>query len=156
MSRRLRALAWLGSLALLPACAATPWPPSSPRVTKVETTWQVVYVRDGQPYDRGLFGGGLEDAVASNPSARERAQTYGQRHTMAQLFGLVAGGCAGAWMAQTGYRRDEFYADGSLALAGCAVAGIVTTLVFEHLAGRAEGDAIQEYNRPFADPANPR
>jgi hypothetical protein len=156
LSTNRRIMALLVVVASLSACAAPVWPVRSARIEKVETSWSVVYVHDGQEYDRGFFGGGLEDAVASNPAAEDKAQSYRRKHTAAQLFGIAAGGCAGGWMAQTGFRRGEFYSDGSIVLAGCAVVGLVTTLIFERLANGEEAGAIDEYNRPFQDPATER
>lgn len=75
------------------ACASSYEPARSPRVTLVRNGIGAEFVRDGQYYSHGLFGGGLRKAVEGVPKAEEHARAY-QTANAAGFFSVLAGGVA--------------------------------------------------------------
>jgi hypothetical protein len=112
-------------------------------------------VKNGQQYDLGLFGGGLVEAVESNPAAREHAESF-RDHTIAG-FAMALGGVAvtaggsGLLAASVGTEsRTSEVTGASLMLAGLglAIAGLmVTTGAPPHMY-----DAINIYNDGVSPP----
>jgi hypothetical protein len=87
--------------AVLSACSTNyvPHTPGRLFVTMDSGKWS--YVRDGQRYDHGMLGGGLEDAVRGNPQAEAAAAEYTSRLRTGLLFTILGtlgmvGGLTGA------------------------------------------------------------
>ena len=60
-------------------CSSSYIPQTRGRVGVVMQNGAFAYVRDGQIYPHGLFGGGLVNAVAGNPNAERAAKEYNGR-----------------------------------------------------------------------------
>ena len=152
MSITVRAVSGLVAVqSLVLGCGTSYVPAASPRVSIVMSGGAPGYVRDGETYEGGMFGGDIEEAVRGNPRAEQYAHEYkrglvtGFALTMLGLAG-VAGGVAvvGADTAQsTG--GDQLPTAGLVLLAGGLVVELVGTMVTlgarPHLL-----DAINAYN----------
>jgi hypothetical protein len=83
---------------------------------------KVVFVRDGQVYEQGFFGGGLADAVRGVPAAERAADDFTGRRksgTFVAVGGLVCGvvalGFMGGHAAAEGDHSDAMLAEGIIA-----------------------------------------
>ena len=88
----------LVALTTTTACSSSYMPAKSPRAQLVMQSGRQAIVRDGQVYEIGAFGGGLEEAVAGNPDAEEHARDYqrdlvmGFACSMLAIGAIIAGG----------------------------------------------------------------
>lgn len=79
------------------AACSTHYVPRGPGVYTTLEGGKVVYVRGGQKFEHGFLGGGLVDAVAPNPAARqaaEKARSQMKKGLLVMLGGLVIGTAA--------------------------------------------------------------
>lgn len=113
----------------------------------------MVFVRDGQEFPRGFFGGGLVDAVEDNPDAREHAESFRGLTIAGFVLSLTAIVPMGAGAAVIGVsaaeRRDGPSTGafaGGLALVGTGLAMSITGLALSLSAQPHFFDAINIYN----------
>jgi len=132
-------------------CSSNYMPLSRGRVAVTMRGGKQVYVRDGQMYEHGLLGGGLQEAVAGNPAAEAAAGEYRSRMKTGLLTMLLgtAGMIGGTVYASTSLVRNES-SDLDLQLAlGAMLAGTVLMLVGSGYLASAEPyrwDAINIFN----------
>lgn len=134
-------------------------PQRSPRVQLIERHGAPVFVRDGNVYEGGAFGGGLEDAVRGNPQAEEHARAY--RHGMvgglvATLLGtgLMVGSLA--TLPRESDREDRSTPTVPLTLFAAGLASYVTGSILLLNAQPHMWDAINIYNDGLPPPYGPR
>lgn len=75
------------------ACTSDYLPRPGPRLSMVQESGSLVYVRDGKKIESGFLGGGIEDAVQGVPQAEAYAHEY--RSGMVTGFALTLVGVAG-------------------------------------------------------------
>ncbi len=119
-------------LSLASGCLNSNYMPQTPgRVYMMMQNNKVVYVRDGQTYKEGFFGGGLADVVRGVPEAEAAAGEFVSRRRSG-IFIVVAGtvcsgvalGFMGKSIADEGDNSDAIVTT-SLIAAGCAVGAYV-------------------------------
>ncbi|MCA9624324.1 MAG: hypothetical protein KC731_35115 [Myxococcales bacterium] len=95
---RLRRLTTLATLCatLATGCSSSYRPRPGPRVAMIIDEGQPALAHDGQVTSIGLFGDGLEEVVASNPRAREHAETFFNYTVGGFVVGLLGAGATGA------------------------------------------------------------
>jgi hypothetical protein len=145
---------WAGPLAaalalvcLNAGCSTHYQPRPGPRLSVVMEGGALAYQRDGETIQHGFFGGGLVEAVESDPAALEAAETYRGRMVggfVAQLIGIgcFAGGTAWAVSEESDQTQREIFA-GSLT---CLLAGALTGSILILTAQPYHWDAINIYN----------
>jgi hypothetical protein len=75
------------------ACTSDYLPRPGPRLSMVQESGSLVYVRDGKKIEGGFLGGGIEDAVQGVPQAEAYAHQY--KSGMVTGFALTLVGVAG-------------------------------------------------------------
>ena len=136
--------------------------PRSPgRVAVTIQDGKQVYVRDGQVFQAGGFGGGLEEAVAGNQAAVAAAQEFKSRLVtgfVATILGSIALGAGAGWLGATAADSSSNSGDLTAPLILTA-GGFVAMMVGAGYAGSAEPyrwDAINLYNDGAAASPMPR
>lgn len=111
------------------------------------------YVRDGQEFTVGPFGGGLTDAVANDPEALEAAESYESRTTTGIILVGVGALCTGAALVLLLSEVDRRPEDRDGARTGlgagavlCAVGGLLSGSIVAMTAPPYHWDAINIYN----------
>ena len=135
------------------AGAASYQPRPSPRIATVHINGRV-YVRDGQRYEIGLFGGGGEELVASNETASALMRKHRRKQIWAtSLFGLGLGTSVAAnalfWTADAPDRGR------GLAIAWLGLVPIVVSAVFFNSARHDLESAVNVYNDALEGPIAP-
>ncbi len=77
------------------ACSTNYVPRTPGRLFVTMDSGKPSYVRDGQRYDHGILGGGLQDAVRGNPQAEAAAAEYRSRMSNGLLVMVVGAVCTG-------------------------------------------------------------
>jgi len=80
----------LSTVLAVSACSSNYIPQQRGRIAVIMKSGQQAYVRDGRVIEHGLFGGGLEDAVAGHPAATVAANEYQDRIKWG-LLGMLGG-----------------------------------------------------------------
>jgi len=116
-------------VAFLGGCSTQFIPRAPGRVGVTMEDGKLVYVRDGQRYEHGLFGGGLVDAVHGNAAATTAANEFHGRVRsgfIAGMIGLAAtiGGTTFALEEAGNDRGDAALASALVALGGLILAGV--------------------------------
>ena len=140
------------SLASLAACSSHYIPRSRGRVAMIMQGGAPAYVRDGEVYPHGFFGGGLQDAVRGNPGAEADAAEYHDRMRdgfIAAILGSVCLPVSVGYLAATEVDEGS-HNDNSAAFAAGAAIGC-TALIFGGLfysvsAEPYRWDAINRFN----------
>jgi hypothetical protein len=104
-------------------------------------------VRDGQAYSVGLFGGGLEDAVAGNPVAEDHAATF-KTLTIAGWSLYLAGlgsSIGGVYLLSSSHNDSGNEAAGAALSLGGVAALIAGGVLFANAQPRI-WDAVNTYN----------
>jgi hypothetical protein len=153
-----RVLALLVLLAAV-GCTSHYLPQTPGKVAVMIHDGGLAYARDGRFYAHGVFGHGLEEAVAGNPAATAVAQEYSSRMTTGFVATLIgaAGVVAGSAWAGYAASRDEDLRGVGVPLA-TAVVGAFVMLAGAIYAASAEPyrwDAINMFNDEAAPPALP-
>lgn len=155
-------------LAALAACSSHYTPRAGRRLSLVMRNGDMTYVRDGQSWRAGVFGGGLVKAVKGVPAAERAARTYHDRMTNGFLGYILGAVCTIGTVSYLAAEASDHRYDGAEepspvligASVGCAV------LMFGSLGYALSGapyqwDAINLYNDaielapPPALPARP-
>jgi hypothetical protein len=138
---------------MLSGCATRYQPRPGPRISIVMSGGAPKYVRDGQEFTIGPFGGGLTDAVASDPEALEAAETYESRTTTGVILVGVGALCtaAGLVLIISEVNRSPEDRDGARTGLGagallCAVGGLLSGSIVAMTAPPYHWDAINIYN----------
>jgi hypothetical protein len=137
------------------ACAgsASYQPRSSPRIASVHINGRA-YVRDGQRYEIGLFGGGGDELVANNEAATALMRKHRRKEIWAtSLFGLGLGtsiaGNALFWTADPQDNRR------GLALVWLGLVPMLASAVFFNSARHDLENAVNVYNDALEGPIAP-
>jgi hypothetical protein len=148
------AMVFGGALAAA-GCSTHYMPARGPHLRTIVEGGQLVYVHDGQEFSHGFAGGGLVDAVASDPQAKEAAETY-EDHNVAgfvlDLGGTVVmiGGALAFGIAESDYQAGRSRDTSAEAIGGTAfVAGLAAAITGIALIASAQPyqyDAINIYN----------
>ncbi|GEM_PF-2070825 len=77
------------------ACSTSYVPRTPGRLFVTMDSGKPSYVRDGQRYDHGILGGGLQEAVRGNPRAEAAAAEYRSRMSNGLLVMVVGAVCTG-------------------------------------------------------------
>lgn len=146
-------IAWLGIGVSISGCATQYRPRPGPRISIVMEGGVPKYVRDGQEFSAGPFGGGLTDAVESDPEALEAAETYQSRMTTGVVLMGVGALCTGAalyFAISEIDRRPEDQSDTRTGLAAgalvCAFGTLLAGSIVALTAPPYHWDAINIYN----------
>jgi hypothetical protein len=132
-------------------CASTYVPRPGPHVALVQDGGTISYVRDGQKYEGGIFGGDIEEAVSGSPRAEAYARDYksgmttGFVMTLIGSVGLVGGA---AFLGGDEARSSTWDSTATTALI-VMLSGLVVELVGAGIAARAQThlyDAVNVYN----------
>jgi hypothetical protein len=107
-------------------------------------------VKDGRATSLGIFGGGLEEAVADNPRALEHAETFSDYSIASFILGIFGAGASGGGVGLI-VGNEAGNRDSGLRAAGMALAfgGLAVSLVgaaFQVAAQPHFYDAINIYN----------
>lgn len=131
--------------ALCGACSTSYTPAASPRLSLVVTGGRPEYVRDGEQFPVGFFGGGLVEATEPVPEAQELAERAQERLTGGFIATLAGSGCLVGSVVASATQEDR---DPTvpLMLLGCGVAGLVSGTVFLTKGQLDQMDAINLYN----------
>ncbi len=135
------------------ACSSNYLPQARGRVAVTIRGGVPVYVRDGLSHEHGLFGSGLEEAVAGHPGAERAAREYHDRVRNGTIAAAVGALCAPATLgyalvrsadSQASLSRQGLEIAGLVAL-GCAVA-LVAGGLYAASAEPYRWDAINQFN----------
>lgn len=149
-STRLRTRAVAVTCLLATGCSSTYVPRPSPRVAVAMVDGEPSIVKNGQATSLGIFGGGLEEAVADNPRARDHAETFSDYSIASFILGIFGAAASGGGVGlivgnEAGDREDGLRAAGM----GLAFGGIAISIVgaaFQIAAQPHFYDAINIYN----------
>lgn len=135
------------------ACASSYEPRRSPRIAAVHVNGRV-YVRDGQRYEIGVFGGGGEGLVANN----DAATALMRKHQRKEIWGwsLFAVGLGTSIAGNTWLRTAD--ADNrrpGLAVAWLGLVPMLASLVFFTSARHDLVNAVNVYNDALDGPIAP-
>jgi hypothetical protein len=132
-------------------CASSYRPAAGPRVQVIQTSSGLAFMRRGQYYDDGFFGGGLGEVVRGVPKAEEYAQIHQNLRVGGFIFGLggiaLAGGSI-AVAAQSAETPEDSVRQSRLALA-LGIGAAVSSLIGAFMYGRSPApafDAVNVYN----------
>lgn len=147
------------------ACSTHYQPRPGPRLSVVMENGGPAYYRNGETIQHGFFGGGLVEAVESDPAALEAAETYHGRMVggfVAQVVGIGCFAAGAGWALSEDSDTTQYtILTGSL---GCLLAGSITAMVMYASGQPYHWDAINIYNdnrelrylpRPMPYPASP-
>ena len=145
-----KGLALLAAAALL-SCSTKYQPQLGPRLSVVIEGGSPVYVHDGKKFEHGFAGGGLVDAVESDPEAKEAAETYQTRMTTGFALYLVGAACLITGVSVgLSHIDDNQRSDGADALTAggilCGFAGMISGAVLLVTGQPYQMDAINIYN----------
>lgn len=139
--------------AFVSGCATQYRPRPGPRLSIVLEGGSPKYVRDGQEFPAGVFGGGLVDAVENDPEAREAAETYQSRVTTGVVLTGVGTLCTAAglyFLFSEIDRREEDRSDTRAGLGAgallCAFGTLLAGSIVIATAPPYHWDAINIYN----------
>jgi hypothetical protein len=128
-------------------CSTHYQPRPGPRLSLVMEGGSLAYQRNGETIQHGFFGGGLVDAVETDPAAVEAAETYQGRLIGGFVAQIVGIGC---FAAGTGWalseESDSTQASILVGSLGCLLAGAITGTVLFASAQPYHWDAINIYN----------
>ena len=130
-------------------CSSTYLPKTGPRIAVSMEAGQPVFIRDGQRFTGGMFGGDIDKAVEGNPAAEEHARTFknGMRGGFACVMGAVVLLGAGMYTSFQGVGNSRDARVGtSLGLLGSAIVLDIVGLVWMLSAQPHLWDAINIYN----------
>ena len=132
-------------------CSSRYQPQTGPRLSVVIDEGSVTYVRDGQKFKHGFAGGGLVEAVADDPEAKEAADKYHSRMTSGLVLYLVGTGCLVTGMIvglSTIDEREQHGDRDAVAVGGllCGVAGLVAGAALLASGMPYQYDAVNIYN----------
>jgi hypothetical protein len=128
-------------------CSTHYQPRPGPRVSMVMEGGSLAYHRNGETIQHGFFGGGLVEAVESDPAAVEAAEIYEGRLIggfVAQIVGLACFAAGTGWALSE--ENDTTQGTILLGSLGCLLAGTITGTVLLTSAQPYHFDAINIYN----------
>ena len=140
-------------------CSTSYVPRPSPRVAVVMKGGTPRYMRDGQLYEGGGFGGDLDKAVRGNPEAEAHAHAYqdgmlaGFLTTLGGAASMGAG--AGILLADSSRAADDRSSTAQTAALVLMTGGLAASIVGAVLFNNAQPhlwDAINIYNDGVYDP----
>lgn len=149
---RARAVAVLALLAPTSlGCASEYVPRPGPHVALVQDGGTISYVRQGQKYDGGIFGGDIEEAVSGSPRAEAYAREYKTGMTTGFIMTMVGALGAVGGAVYLGDAESQTPVSSSAATTATVVmlSGLVVELVGAGIAARAQThlyDAVNVYN----------
>ena len=153
----MRSIALLVTL-LCTACATPYQPAASPRLSMVGGPWGPTLHRDGQKFEVGLFGGGLDDAVEGDADAMDEAESASALSIGGFVLVVVGAGAAGGGaglMAARDNASDDTLRAVSISMLAGGLALAISGAIMSASAQTHMFNAINIYNDGLIAPYPP-